>query len=416
MRVSDLLMNRSYVNSIAANKSKVELLSKQIANQSSILKPSDSPFGTAKVLRLENELSRNQLFLNNIENSYGFVDETIRGMETIETEIANIRVMLSDAKNATNETNLSSIADQLNTALENILTAANTSYDGKYVFGGTSFSSQPYSITADGLAVQQNVDDLTGESKIKIGKGASQKVNINGSELFGTILSQSGSFNSSDAINTPTSNTTTVNDVYGNTYDVDLDYVKTAANEYTLTYAITDSGGSPVGSPSTSVLKFDPNTGSIVSVDGENKGSLSVGSQANKLNFVLDFNSLEEESTASSLSVSSNQEQDIFNSIIKIRENLKSGILPSEDEVTSIENFHQRLLDKMSEAGYVYNNLDNTKSLLETQQVEVEGMISAEKDLDMAKAIVDMQNYEYLLQASYKMSAMILPKSLLDFI
>lgn len=415
MRVSDLLMNSSYVNSIAANKSKVELLSKQIANQSSILKPSDSPFGTAKVLRLENELSTNKLFINNIENSYGFVDETIRGMETIESEIANIRVILSDANNATNESNLSSFADKLNTALENILHAANTSYDGKYVFGGTAFSSQPYSLTSDGLAVQQNAEDLTGVSKVKIGKGASQKININGAELFGTTLKQNGALNSSDAIGTITTDSSTINDIYGNTYDVDLQYEKTADNEYTFTYDIKDSGGTSVKTGS-SVLKFDAYSGSIISVDGKDKTSLSISSSANKFNFVMDFISLEEKSSGSSLSVSSNQDQDIFNQIIKIREDLKAGVLPSDVDVASIESFHQRLLNKMSEAGYIYNTLENTKSLLETQQVEIEGMISSEKDLDMAKAIVDMQNYEYLLQASYKMSAMILPKSLLDFI
>jgi flagellin-like hook-associated protein FlgL len=84
--------------------------------------------------------------------------------------------------------------------------------------------------------------------------------------------------------------------------------------------------------------------------------------------------------------------------------------------VNSIKDFHSRLLNKMSDAGSIYNTLENTKSLLESQRVEIESMLSSEKDLDMAKAIIDMQNYEYLLQVSYKMSAMILPKSLLDFI
>ena len=415
MRVSDLLMNKNYINSIASNKNKVDELSKKIANQSSILKPSDSPFGTAKILRLQNELSTNQLFLNNIQNSFGFVDETIRGMETIESEIANIRVILSDANNAVNAENLNTFADQLDQSLQNILTAANTSYDGKYVFGGTSFSSQPYSFTNDGLAIKQNVEDLSGVSKAKIGKGATQKININGAELFGTIIKQSGDFNSADAVGTITSDSTTVKDAYGNTYDLELDYEKTASNEYQLTYTVKDSGGNTVKTDN-AALVFDANSGSIVSVDGQSKKSINIGSSANNLNFVLDFNALGESSTGSSLSLSANQDQDNFNTIIKMREDLKNGIQPSAADVESIENFHDRLLNKMSEAGYVYNNLENTKSLLESQQVEVQGMISAEKDLDMAKAIVDMQNYEYLLQASYKMSAMILPKSLLDFI
>lgn len=415
MRVSDLLMNKGYINSIAANKSKMELLSKKIANQSNILKPSDSPTGTAKIMRLESQLSSNIMFRKNIESSFGFVNETINAMESIESEISSIRVILADSKNPSNETNLSSYADKLKQSLENILNYANTSYDGKYVFGGTSFSSKPYSITSDGLAVKQNVDDLLGKSEIKIGKGNTQKININGAELFGTTLKQSGNFNSSDAVGTITSNTTTVNDSYGNTYDLELQYEKTDNNEYQLTYTIKDSGGATIKTD-TADIKFDSYSGGITTVNGKSSTSLSIGSSANKLNFVLNLGGLEEQSSASSLSISSNQDQDIFNTIMKISEDLKSGTLASETDVASIENFHQRLLDKLSEAGNISNNLDNAKSLLESQQVEIESLISSEKDLDVAKAIIDMQNYEYLLTASYKMSSMILPQSLLDFI
>lgn len=297
MRVSDLLMSNTYLSGIAKNKSKMDTLSKQIASQSSILKPSDSPIGTAKIMRFESKISSTDLYLKNIRNSFGFVDETIRGMESIESEISGILVKLTETNNAINKDHLTTYADQLDQSLNAILSAANMEYDGKYLFGGTSFSSQPYSITSDRSAVVQNSTDVSGESIVKIGSSAYQKINISGAELFGTI-----------------------------------------------------------------------------------------------------------------------QNDDIFNTIIKIRDDLKNGLQPAENDVTTINTFHKKLLNKMSDAGYIYNTLDNNQSLLEAQRVQLESMLSAEKDIDMAKAIVDMQNYDYLLQVSYKMSAMILPKSLLDFI
>lgn len=415
MRVSDLVMSNTYLRDIANNKSKMDTLSKQIANQSSILKPSDSPIGTAKVLRLDNKISSTDLYLKNIQNSFGFVDETIRGMESIETELSKMLVNLTEASNSINKDFLTTYADQLDQALDSILTSSNMSYDGKYIFGGTDHSGQPYSITNDRSAVLLNASDVSGESNVKIGGSTNQKINISGAELFSTVLKQSGTFDSSAAVGSSLNDATTVYDSYGNPFDLTLTYTKTSATEYDVTYDIVDGGGNSVQS-NTLKLTFDSYTGKVVNADGKTSGQVSVNNTSHKVNFMLDFNSLSIGSSPSGLSLSANQERDIFSTIIKIRDDLKNGLQPIAADVDAVKSFHQKLLNKMSDAGYVYNTLENTKSLLETQRVEIEGMISAEKDLDMAKAIMDMQNYDYLLQVSYKMSAMILPKSLLDFI
>ena len=415
MRVSDLLMSNTYLSDIAKNKSKIDNLSKQIANQSSILKPSDSPIGTAKVLRLNSKIGSTDMYLKNIQNSFGFVDETIRGMESIESELSKILVNLTESSNSINKDFLSTYADQIDKALDSILTSANISYDGKYIFGGTAHSSKPYSITNDRSAVLLNAADVSGESKVKIGNSTNQKINISGAELFSTVLKQDGSLDSAAAIGSTVNDTATVYDSYGNPFDLNLTYTKTSATEYDVAYDIVDGGGTTVQSDNLS-LTFDSYTGKILNADGKVNGQVSINDTSHKVNFMLDFNSLSIGSSPSSLSLSANQEKDIFNTIIKIRDDLKNGLQPDAADVEAVKTFHQKLLNKMSDAGYVYNNLENTKSLLETQRVEIESMISAEKDLDMAKAIMDMQNYDYLLQVSYKMSAMILPKSLLDFI
>jgi flagellar hook-associated protein 3 FlgL len=336
-------------------------------------------------------------------------------MESIEGEISSLLVTLTEANNAINSDNLASYADQLDKVLDNILTAANSSYDGKYLFGGTSFSTKPFSLTSDRSAVINNSDNLSGISKVNIGNGVNQKVNITGSELFGTIIKQSGAFDINAAIGDVQNVSTQISDAYGNKFDLNLSYEKITDDEYKLTYNIVDGGGTTVKTDSVN-LKFDSYTGNVLSVEGKQQTGIEISSSAHKINFYLDFNSLKIDSTPSSLSLSANQEMNIFNTIIKVRDQLRNGLEPNAEDVNSIKDFHSRLLNKMSDAGSIYNTLENTKSLLESQRVEIESMLSSEKDLDMAKAIIDMQNYEYLLQVSYKMSAMILPKSLLDFI
>ena len=62
------------------------------------------------------------------------------------------------------------------------------------------------------------------------------------------------------------------------------------------------------------------------------------------------------------------------------------------------------------------NQLSNSEEMLSNQKILLQSLESNENEVDVAQAVLNMQNQDYLLQLSYKMSAMILPKSLVDFI
>jgi flagellin-like hook-associated protein FlgL len=66
--------------------------------------------------------------------------------------------------------------------------------------------------------------------------------------------------------------------------------------------------------------------------------------------------------------------------------------------------------------GNVTNKLESTKSILNNQVLTLEGLVSTESEIDVAQATIDLQNYDYSLQMSYKMSSMFLNRSLLDYI
>ena len=107
---------------------------------------------------------------------------------------------------------------------------------------------------------------------------------------------------------------------------------------------------------------------------------------------------------------------DIFNRVQDIIDDLRNGIKPSDADVTAIESFNAKVIDRMSAAGNLRNRLENTKDLLDQQELNVQKLISSEKDVDMAKAIIDYENQQFNLDLTYKVSSMILPKSLLDYL
>ena len=107
---------------------------------------------------------------------------------------------------------------------------------------------------------------------------------------------------------------------------------------------------------------------------------------------------------------------DIFNRLISIRDNLKNGIKPTEEDTNFINDFSSKVRDKLSATGNVINKLTDSKEILKNQSLTLEGLISKESDVDIAQATIDLQNYDYSLQLSYKMSSMFLTRSLLDYL
>ncbi len=297
MRISDSILSNNYLHTLNNAKEQLEKLRVQAATQSKINRPSDSPAGTSKLLRVNNSIQQTNTFKSNISNSRAFVEETIGSMETIHNEITKVLTSLTGLNNSVNDENLDRFADEIDASLTMILEAANVEYNGKYLFAGTDHEGQPFGYDAAETNIEQKVGDTAGEHKILISKNIKQKINITGDELFGNI-------------------------------------------------------------------------------DGT----------------------------------------DIFNTLRKVRDDLRSGIRPDEATVNSIQDFSKHLLNKTSEIGNVSKKLDDVEEVLNNQMVTLEELAAKENGVDVAATIMELQHQDYLLNLSYKMSAMILPKTLMDFI
>ncbi len=297
MRISDSMLQSNFLRNLNYSKTKMEELQTQIASNNKINRPSDSPSGAAKIMRFRTNITQTKDFVGNIDNSLAFIQESMRGLEYILDETTKVLVDLAEIQNPSNDGNLESYANQIDTSLNIILESANTEFNGQYVFGGTDDSKSPYGFTANGSAMELKVGDVSGERKVKISKNITQKINVDGSELFGDI-------------------------------------------------------------------------------DGT----------------------------------------DVFNKLIEIRDNLKNGIKPTDADVEAIEKFSSSVRDHLSDVGNVSNKLDDSKTILSNQILTLEGLISNESEVDLAASTIELQNYDYSLQLSYKMSSMFLTRSLLDYI
>ena len=106
----------------------------------------------------------------------------------------------------------------------------------------------------------------------------------------------------------------------------------------------------------------------------------------------------------------------IFNTLLDIKENLANGQLPNSEQLAILDGFNNHILDKISSAGDISRRLDNTMQLLDSQELELKDLQSKERDVDIMKAMVELESQQFNLNLGYKISSMILPKSLMDFL
>ncbi len=417
-RISDLSFTNTYLNNVNLLKNQLSQLNTQISTGKKINRPSDSPTDTSQIIRMNNQLSQIDTYSNNIQNGQSFVNETTSAMESIQSEVVNVLTNLTSLQNPTNDSNLNSYADQIDQSFQSILNSANSEYDGKYIFSGTNQSGVPYGLSADGKSVEVKLNDVSGEQNIKLSPNILQKINMTGQEVFGTIVKQDGNIDVNSNVGDVISNQQNVYDAEGNKYTLNLNYTKTAANTYSLNYDILDSSNASIFStpPAAKTIAFDPATGVINSIDGNSSLSFNVKDSSSKINFSIDISSLEEKNSPSSVSLSANQQNDIFNTLIIIRDNLKNGIKPTDEQVQTIKDFSTRLINNLATTGNIANQLTNTSDLITNQQANVEELLSQKQDVDVAKAVTNLQNMNYVLDMNYKLASMFLPQSILDYL
>ena len=132
--------------------------------------------------------------------------------------------------------------------------------------------------------------------QVRISSNILQKINMTGQEVFGTTITQSGSLDAGHSVGDVVSNQQTIYDAEGNQFTLNIDYTKTAANTYSLSYDVIDSGNASIFStpPASKTVVFDSTTGVIKSVDGKSSFSFNVTDSTSKIIFSINLNELTE--------------------------------------------------------------------------------------------------------------------------
>jgi flagellar hook-associated protein 3 FlgL len=155
----------------------------QLSTQRRVSNPSDDPAAEAAMIE-ENSISASNDQYTASSNSLTGVLNTADS--TLSSVVSNLQQAITlgteGASAGISQSNMNSIAQEVSGIKDQMLSLANTSYAGQYLFGGTVTNTAPFALNASTGAVTYNGNSQ--QNKVQIGVGLSVSSNLPGSSIF----------------------------------------------------------------------------------------------------------------------------------------------------------------------------------------------------------------------------------------
>lgn len=170
---------RSMLHLQSASSRLAELQDKLSSGQQ-IMKPSDDPSGTVRALALRGDLKRSTQYAANADDAIGWMSTADTAYKQAVNLLQNARTLVVQGLNtgANDAAASTALANQVDALRSSLLGVANTTYNGRPVFGGT---------TAGTVAYDPNGNYVGDDGSITRAVGANNTVTINqtGPQAFG---------------------------------------------------------------------------------------------------------------------------------------------------------------------------------------------------------------------------------------
>jgi flagellar hook-associated protein 3 FlgL len=169
----------------ALNQTELEeqLASQQISTGKSVNEPSDNPTSAALLVENNDQATFNSGYLQSltaVQGQFSTADSTLSSVTSALQQALSLGVEAGGGTLSASD--LAAIANQLQGIQGQVLSLANTTYQGNYIFAGTLTNAAPFvaGIGPSGVNYVGNTD----VNEVSIGSGYNLAVNVPGSQLF----------------------------------------------------------------------------------------------------------------------------------------------------------------------------------------------------------------------------------------
>ena len=161
MRVTNQMLNYMSLNGVTSVTNKMLSIIEQGNSGLRINRPSDGPISYSIARRYDKQIQQNERYLENNAVATAWLQRQNVSVSEIKKSMDSAAVLLEEAANGvTTPEQLDTIAYELRQTMKQLMSAANNSFNGDYIFGGDSFSEPPYK---EGIAVDSTVGGITAQ-------------------------------------------------------------------------------------------------------------------------------------------------------------------------------------------------------------------------------------------------------------
>ena len=180
-RITTQMTASMTLNDLQQSLNRLDTTQQQLSSGKKLNQPSDDPYGTSQAMSLNGQLSSLNDYTNNITDGTAWTQQATTSLGDIDSMVQRVRELVVQASNGTyTQSDLNASASEVNQLIDAIKQEANASYNGQYIFSGTSTGTAPYQTGAT-----DTYQGGTGSVNRLIGPNTTLSVSTNISSLLG---------------------------------------------------------------------------------------------------------------------------------------------------------------------------------------------------------------------------------------
>lgn len=403
IRISSQQVFSNGINRLQELNANLNNTQQQVSTGKRVNKPSDDPVAAARILKLDQELTRVKTYERNVNLADNRLSQEENALTSSIDVIQRIRELTVKAGNgALSPNDRRSISSEMKERLGQLANIGNTrDASGEYIFSGFQGSVQAFQKNAAGM-YEYNGDE--GQRVLEIDDGVTVPISDNGKDIFMNVPAAVTGEYTNDASGGFISGVSVVNEA-----DLSAAYSGSFPDDITITVD---------GSNNIQALDSQGNTLAVTPPTYESGEPFVVAGVEVSISDI----------TAGSgdlFTLKINEKQSVFGTI----ENLIAG-LDSIDKGTpegraqyddlvaqslvNLDNAQESFLLKQTELGGRMNAVESTKSFLADSSVYTNEIRSQLQDVDYAEAISNLSFQSFVLQAAQQSFAQVSQLSLFD--
>jgi flagellar hook-associated protein 3 FlgL len=180
LRVTEGGASYGALTGLESASARLDALQAQMSSGQQITKPSDDPSGTVQALQLRGELARSDQYTANSGDALAWMSTSDTTYSQIVTQLQSVRTLVVQGLNSgANDPNAqAALAQQVDALRTSLISLANTTYNGRPIFGGTTSGSAAYDTSG-------NYVGDTGAVNRQVGPSTNLQINQTGTQVFG---------------------------------------------------------------------------------------------------------------------------------------------------------------------------------------------------------------------------------------